>query len=75
MFRDILVDAASECGHSPVKLPDKSAIDAAAKLLRITRAEMDARLAALGKAVGPPWGAYQKEAAAAAMAALAAVSP
>ena len=70
MFRDILVEAARACGFEPVTLPDKSAIDAAAKGLSLTRAQMDARLAALGKAAGPPWGQYQKEAAAAALAAL-----
>ena len=70
MFRDILVEAARLCGFDPVTLPDKSAIDAAAKSLRITRAKMDARLGALGKAAGPPWGQYQREAAAAALAAL-----
>jgi len=39
--------------------------------LRLPRARLDAQLAALGKAVGPPWGAHEKEAAAAALAALA----
>ena len=33
----------------------------------MTRARLDADLAALGKSVGPPWGADQKEAAAAAL--------
>jgi hypothetical protein len=67
MFRDILVEAARECGFDPVTLPDKTAIDAAAKKLGLTRAQMDARLATLGKAAGPPWAQYQKEAAAAAL--------
>ena len=71
MFRDILVEAARECGFDPVKLPDKTALDAAAKRLRITRGKLDARLAMLGKGAGPPWGRYQKEAAAAALVALA----
>lgn len=70
MFRDILVDAARASGIAPTTLPDKSAIDAAAKAIGITRARMDAHLAALGKAAGPPWGKYQKEAAAAALVAL-----
>ncbi len=70
MFRDILVEAARECGFEPVTLPDKTAIDAAAKKLGLTRAQMDARLATLGKAAGPPWARYQKEAAAAALVAL-----
>lgn len=64
LFRAILVDAARACGIEPTTLPDKTAIDAAAKKLGITRARLDAKLAALGKAAGPPWGQYQKEAAA-----------
>ena len=67
MFRDILVDAARACGIEPTTLPDKTAIDAAAKALGVTRARLDAELAALGKAAGPPWGQYQKEAAAGAL--------
>jgi len=38
-----------------------------AKKLGVTRARLDADLATLGKAAGPPWGKYQKEAAAAAL--------
>jgi hypothetical protein len=39
-------------------------------MLGVTRARLDAQLAALGKAAGPPWGKHQKEAAAAALVAL-----
>jgi hypothetical protein len=67
MFRDLLVDAARACGIEPTTLPDKTAIDSAAKKLGITRARLDSDLAALGKTAGPPWGKYQKEAAAAAL--------
>lgn len=70
MFRDILVEASRELGMEPTTLPDKSAIDAAARRLRCTRAKLDGVLAALGKPVGAPWGRYQKEAAAAALVAL-----
>ena len=70
MFRDILVEAVRACGIEPLTLPDKSAFDAAAKELRITRAKLDGRLVAIGKAAGPPWAQYQKEAAAAALAVL-----
>jgi len=51
-------------------LPDKSALDAAAKMLGVTRARLVSDLAALGKAAGPPWGKDQKEATVAAMIAL-----
>jgi hypothetical protein len=67
MFRDLLVEGAHTCGIDLTTLPDKTAIDAAAKKLGVTRARLDADLAALGKAAGPPWGKYQKEAAAAAL--------
>jgi len=71
MFRGILVEAARACGLRVTTLPSKAPLDAAAKALRTPRARLDAQLAALGKAVGPPWGAHEKEAAAAALAALA----
>ena len=48
----------------------RAALDDAARMLRLTRARLDARLAALGKSAGPPWGKDQKEAAAAALVAL-----
>jgi hypothetical protein len=70
MFRDILVEASRAFGIEPATLPDKTPFDSAAKKLGITRARLDAQLAALGKAAGPPWGQYQKEAAAAALVAL-----
>lgn len=67
LFRDVLVQGARECGIALTTLPQKSALDAAAKLLGATRARLDAELAALGKSAGAPWGAHQKEAAAAAL--------
>jgi uncharacterized protein GlcG (DUF336 family) len=70
MFRDVLVEAARACGIEPLMLPDKSALDSAAKKLGVSRAKLDARLAAMGKTAGPPWAQYQKEAAAAALAVL-----
>lgn len=70
MFRDILVEAVRDFEMEPTTLPDKTALDAAAKKLGIARAKLDAEIAAMGKAAGPPWGQYQKEAAAAALAAL-----
>jgi hypothetical protein len=67
IFRDVLVRGVRNCGIELTTLPDRTAIDAAAKKLGVTRARMDADLAALGKAAGPPWGKYQKEAASAAL--------
>jgi hypothetical protein len=67
MFRAVLVEAVRACGLELTTLPDKTAMDAAARQLGITRARLDTRLAALGREAGPPWSKYQKEAAAAAL--------
>ncbi|MBM4384495.1 MAG: hypothetical protein FJ091_14160 [Deltaproteobacteria bacterium] len=71
LFRDALVAGTRACGLALTTLPDKSALDAAAKALATTRTKLDATLAALGKIAGAPWGKDQKEAAAAALVALA----
>jgi hypothetical protein len=70
LFRDVLVAGARALGFEPTTLPAKSAPEAACKLLGLTRARLEAHIAALGKSAGPPWGKDQKEAAAAALAAL-----
>ena len=70
MFRDILVEAVRDCGFDLTTLPDKTAIDAAAERLAMSRDRLDGCLTALGKAAGSPWGKYQKEAASAALVAL-----
>jgi len=70
LFRDVLVAGARACDLELTTLPDKSALDDAAEMLGLTRARLDARLAALGRSAGPPWGKDQKEAAAAALVAL-----
>jgi len=71
LFRDALIAGAAQCGLALTTLPDKSALDAAARALALTRPRLDAQLVALGKRVGAPWGKDQKEAAAAALVALA----
>jgi hypothetical protein len=70
LFRDVLVAGARACGLDPTTLRDKSALDDATKMLGLTRARLDAHLATLGRAAGPPWRKDQKEAAAAALVAL-----
>jgi len=70
LFRDVLVAGARVCGLDPTTLPEKTALYGAAKMLGIARNELDERLALLGRVAGPPWGKDQKEAAAAALAAL-----
>src|SRR5262252_7525238 len=56
LFRDVLVAGARANGLEPATLPEKAALDAAAKSLGISRARLDERLAALGRSAGPPWG-------------------
>ena len=70
LFRDMLVAGARASDLELTTLPAKSALDDAARMLRLTRARLDAHLATLGKSAGPPWGKDQKEAAAAALVAL-----
>jgi hypothetical protein len=70
LFREVLLTGSRACGLQTATLREKMALEDAAAVLRVTRVDLDARLAKLGKSVGPPWGKDQKEAAAAALAAL-----
>jgi len=70
LFRTVLVAGAKACKLALTTLPEKTALEAAAKALGGTRAQLDAKVAALGKQAGAPWGKDQKEAAAAALVAL-----
>ena len=70
LFREVLVAGACACGLIPTKLREKAAVEEAASMLGLARTALEAQLVALGKTVGAPWGKDQKEAAAAALAAL-----
>ena len=70
LFRDVLVEGAKAYKLELTTLPDKSPFDAAASVLGLARTRLDGLIAALGKQAGPPWTQHQKEAAAAALAAL-----
>jgi hypothetical protein len=74
LFREAIVAGATTCGFELVPLREKSALEDAANALRMTAGDLAACLQALGRSAGPPWGQHQKEAAAAALAALARVS-
>jgi len=67
LFRRVLLEGVRACGFALTTLPAKSPIESAAKALDVTRGQLDAQLAALGKSAGAPWGAEQKEATAAAL--------
>jgi len=70
LFRDALVRAADACGLRLVAIPENTLIEQAERLLAAPANELWKRIAMLGKAVGPPWGKDQKDAALAAMIAL-----
>jgi len=70
LFREVLEAGARACGFEPATLREKAAMDEAAKALKGSRASLEARITALGREAGAPWGKDQKEAAAAALVAL-----
>ena len=71
LFRDALARAAKECMLRLVEIEEKQLSDHAARALGASASTLTKRLAMLGKSVGPPWGKDQKDAALAAMIALA----
>ena len=70
LFRDVLVAGTRACKLELTTLREKFALDDAARSIDARRERLDEKIAALGRAAGPPWGRDQKEAAAAALAAL-----
>jgi hypothetical protein len=70
LFRDALVRAAEKCGLRTVAIHEKRLVGEAAAALRTSAVGVEKTLAALGKAIGPPWGKDQKDAALAACVAL-----
>jgi hypothetical protein len=70
LFPDALAKAADACGLHLVVVREKPLFERAEKELVIARSALQKRIAALGKAAGPPWGKDQKNAALAAMIAL-----
>jgi len=70
LFRDALVRAAGPCELALARVPEKQLDAHAAKAFGVPAAALRTRLAALGLAVGAPWGKDQKDAALAAWIAL-----
>jgi hypothetical protein len=71
LFRGALAGAARACGSAVLELPERTVAAETARALRITAAELERRIAELGRAVGPPWRSDHKLAAAAALLTLA----
>ena len=70
LFRDVLAEAADACDLRLVAILEKQLLEHAQSALKTSASSLSQRVAALGKAVGPPWSKDQKEATLAAMIAL-----
>jgi hypothetical protein len=70
LFRDALARAAGTCGLKFLGVHEKQLEEEAERALAIPVNSLRKTIASLGKAVGPPWGRDQKDAALAAMIAL-----
>jgi len=71
LYREALASAAEECGLEVVRVPRRELPDRFASALGTDEAGARERLAAMGRAIGPPWARDQKDAAMAALVALA----
>ncbi len=71
LFREALADAARACGVRLVAIREKELAGRAEEALGTPAESLAKKVAALGKSVGPPWGKDQKDAALAALVALA----
>ncbi|MGE0455813.1 MAG: hypothetical protein AB7O37_19025 [Vicinamibacteria bacterium] len=67
LFRDALLRAAEACGIRVVPIPEKQLVARAERALGMPAGRLLKLAASLGKALGPPWGRDQKDAALAAM--------
>lgn len=70
-YRQALVEAGEHCGLRVTGLKEREAYERAAELLDLSVPELQARIGALGRGIGPPWTQDQKYAALVAWLALA----
>jgi hypothetical protein len=70
LFRDALVSAADACGVPSVAIVEKQLSQLAERALGTSRKRFQNAIASLGKTIGAPWSADQKDAALAALIAL-----
>lgn len=71
LYRDLLADACASLGIPAVPLGEKAVWEQAARVLKLSEDQLSARLQALGREAGSPWGEDQRLAAAAGWAVLA----
>jgi len=69
-FREVLVRACEHCSLRVTKVKEREAWDHAAQVFRLPSADLQKRIGALGKSLGPPWQQDQKLASLAAWLAL-----
>lgn len=62
-FRGALAEAGKRCGIEAARIRQKELVEQAASALKQPAERLQAKVASLGKTVGPPWGADQKQAA------------
>lgn len=74
-FRSALAEAGRRCGIEAARVRQRELVERAASALKQPAERLQARVASLGKTVGPPWGADQKQAALLAWLALAGERP
>jgi hypothetical protein len=70
-FREVLVAAAEQCALAVTRVKEREIWDRATSLFRLPVADLQARIDALGKTLGPPWRQDEKLASLAAWIALA----
>jgi hypothetical protein len=61
-FRDALAAAAGTCGLAVSRVRERDLLEMAASVLRRPAAQVQATVQAMGKPLGPPWTADQKQA-------------
>lgn len=66
-FRDVLKSACEACGLAVAGIKEREVLEQCAAALRIPAVELQARLSAMGKTLGPPWTQDEKLSAAAAL--------
>jgi len=66
-FRDVLKSAFEACGLAVVGIKEREVLERCAEALGLPVVQLPARLAAMGKALGPPWTQDEKFSAAAAL--------
>jgi hypothetical protein len=63
LFREALAQASEKCGLAVSRVRERELPERASALLRMPADKLNARIAGIGKEIGPPWAQDQKQAA------------